>query len=65
MSDPSIDSRTRAFFSWVGRHVGILAAVIIVASVGLGMGGVMIRSADDNPESPRFDPGGEIYDTFE
>ncbi len=65
MGDPSANSGMRAFFSWVGRHVWILAAVIIVASAGLGMAGVMIRAADDNPESPRFDPGGEIYDTYE
>ncbi len=65
MTDVPDRDRMNGFFKWIGDHVSILVAAILATSVGLGLGGFVIRSAEENPGSPRFDPGGEIYDIYE
>lgn len=65
MTDQSKHNRESPFFRWVSEHISILVVAILATSVGLGVVGFVIRSAEENPEFPRFDPGGEIYDISE
>ena len=62
VDDQFVQKRGNAAFEWIGRHIKRLVIVTLIVAVVLGVAGFQIRAAEENPEEPAFDPGGEIYD---
>lgn len=57
--------RGNGFFEWINRHSRAVAIIIIIGSLALAVSGLAIRIADKNPQSPKFNPSGEIFDAAE
>jgi len=53
------EPRTYKFFEFINRRIKVLSIGIVLAAVVLGVVAPMVAADGE----PRFDPGGEIYDT--
>jgi len=51
------DTRTHAVFGWIGRHVGLVTATLLLVVVGFGIAGPIVANTDDAD----FDPNSEIF----
>jgi predicted RND superfamily exporter protein len=49
------------FYRWIGNHIGVVVAGVLMVAMGLGVVGPMVANTDE----PNFDPKGELYTTYE
>ena len=53
--------RTHRIYDWVGRHIRLVAAALVLVVIGLGVAGSLVANSDE----PDFDPGGEMFEVAE
>jgi predicted RND superfamily exporter protein len=53
--------RTHRIYDWVGRHIRLVAAALVLVVIGLGVIGPVVANSDE----PNFDPGGEMFEVAE
>jgi len=53
-------TRLHRSFAFIGRHIGLVAAAILVLVIGLGVVGPIVADGDE----PNFDPSGAVFDTL-
>jgi len=53
------EPKAMKFFEFINRRIKVISIVMVVTAIAFGMIGPVVASDAE----PRFDPGGEIYDT--